>query len=332
MNIIFMGTPDFAVPSLKALIAADLKPVLCVSQPDRPQGRHRQCLPTPVKQVAQAAGIPVFQPTKVRDQAFLDTLAAYHPDIIVTAAYGRILTQAVLDLPTKGCLNVHGSLLPKYRGASPVQWAILNEDEETGVTLLEMTAELDAGRILRQAKMKLDRSYTADRLMKEIAELGAQILPETVKAWYHDEVELVAQDEDAVVTVGLLDRESGRLDWHWPAHRLDAWIRGMSPWPGAFTEWQGKRVKIYQAHPVAQAELALAPSALTASPSDLSEGQAAQPAQPGQRLQSPKGTLWLQTGEGILAIDEWQVEGAKRLTASACAHNLPSDLKWGEQQ
>lgn len=319
MRIIYMGTPDFAVPPLRALIENGLKPVLCVSQPDRPQGRHQELLPTPVKALALEHDIPVIQPTKVRTDAFREELASYEPDLIVTAAYGRILPEAVLQVPRLGAINVHGSLLPLYRGASPVQAAILNGDEETGVTILRMTAELDAGAILACAVIPLDTGYTADRLMDELAELGAKILPETVRALEAGTLTETPQDESRATYVKLLSREDGHLDFNRTAKELDQQIRALTPWPGAFTEFKGKRCKVLSAVPVPESEW----KAAGLNPADF---------RPGERLPSPKRTLWLACNGSVLALLRFQPAGAKLQIAEDCAHNYPAGVLFGDSE
>lgn len=308
-----MGTPDFAVPSLQALARAGMKPVLCVSQPDRPQGRKQMIFPTPVHAAAEALDIPVFQPTKVRDEVFYRTLASYEPDLIVTAAYGRILPSRVLELPRLGCINVHASLLPRYRGASPVQWAIINGDEETGVSIIRMTEGMDEGAILRVAKHSLAHRPTADQLMKELATLGADILPETVRLLAEGKLVEQAQNHAEAVYVSLLTKETGKISWKKTAREIEQLIRGCTPWPGAYTSYLGKRCKIYKAHLL----------------DDFQEET--QQEHPGSRLKSPKNALWIACGQGGLSIDEYQVEGGKRQQAHEAAHNLPQDLSFGEE-
>ena len=198
MNILFMGTPDFAVPSLEALVAAGHRVVGVFSQPDKPKNRGMKLLPTPVKVCAQAHDIPVFQPTKLRDGTALETIRALAPDLIVVAAYGRILPQEILDYPRLGCINVHSSLLPKYRGSAPIHWAILNGDRETGVTIMHMALALDAGDIIAQRATPIDPDETVETLHDRLAQMGAELLVETVDKIAHGTATRTAQEESQV--------------------------------------------------------------------------------------------------------------------------------------
>lgn len=321
MRIIFMGTPDFAVPSLQALADAGMKPVLCVSQPDRPQGRHQDLLPTSVKKKAAELGIPVIQPTKVKVPEFAELLRSYEPDLIVTAAYGRILTEEVLAIPSLGCINVHGSLLPKYRGASPVQAALIADDEETGITILRMVKKMDAGAILKQAKLRILPEHNITSLMMDLAHLGACILPQTILDLAAGKINEIEQNEAEVTYVKLLTKEDGEIQWDSSAAKIAALIRGTNPWPGAYTYYQGKRCKIHLAE-VVDSELwqKNGEQVVVGTSSEL---------KPGSRFPSPKNELWIQCGEGVLAVRELQLEGSKRQLARDVAHNFKWDLIWG---
>lgn len=328
MRIIFMGTPDFAVPSLEACIQSGHKPVLCVSQPDRPQGRKQVCIPTPVKQVAERAGIPVFQPTRVRDAHFLETLASYEPDLIVTAAYGRILTRAVLQLPRLGAINVHGSLLPRYRGASPVQTAIWNRDAQTGVTILEMTEELDAGRILLQRTLPLTGRETTDILMRKLADLGGEMLPEVIRGLEQDNLIPREQDPAFVVHTKLMTKQQGQIRWLDSAEQIDAIVRACTPWPGAWCLYEGKRVRLLETRVVSEEELQQQQKSLQAGePLDSVSGVGSL-FRPGLQIPSPRKCIWIQTGAGVLDLLALQKEGGKSLLASECAHSFPTGKQW----
>lgn len=252
MRIVFMGTPQFAVPSLKALVEAGHEVCGVFSQPDKPVGRHQNKLkPTPVKECAlsyQAAGrdIPVYQPEKLRDGTALAILKELAPELIVVAAYGRILPDDILALPPKGCINVHSSLLPKYRGAAPINWAILNGERETGVTIMYMAKELDAGDILHVLKTDIDPQEDAQALTARLAELGAQALSETVEQLRAGTAHRTVQDHSAYTYAPMLTKDMGMIDWTKPAQRIHDQVRGLIPWPCASTELGGATVKIFR--------------------------------------------------------------------------------------
>ncbi|NCC82506.1 MAG: methionyl-tRNA formyltransferase [Clostridia bacterium] len=309
LRIVFMGTPEFAVPSLYALAEAGMKPVLCVSQPDKPQGRKREILPTPVHEAADRLGILCIQPIKVKNRAFLKAIADARPDFIVTAAYGRILTSAVLALPRIAPVNVHGSLLPKYRGASPVQAALINGDKETGVSILRMTEAMDAGGVYTQSEFTIPEGMRADELMTGLACLGAEILPQTLLKIAEGDLEAVPQDESQASYVSLLSRESGWVDWQMSAQRIVGLIRGCYPWPAAFASFAGKRVKLLQAFAFREDAVEL--------PEDILNDSA-----PGTILSTMGKKLWIRCGTGILCLTELQSAGSRAMSSADCAHNF----------
>lgn len=285
-----------------------MKPLLCVSQPDRPQGRKRRILPTPVKAAALELDIPIIQPLKVRNRAFREAIAAVQPDFIVTAAYGRILTNEVLAIPRIAAVNVHGSLLPKYRGASPVQAALMNQDKITGVSIPRMTEKMDAGPVYRQAEYVIPDGMRADELMSELAVLGAQILPETLQAIAGGLVGQ-PQDEAEASQVSLLDKESGAVIWDkQSAGAIEGLIRACYPWPAAYAYLDGKRVKLLAGRAYAADDPAL-PAGLAA---DLP---------PGSIAGTAEKKIWLTTASGILRLDELQPEGSRAMSAADCSHN-----------
>ena len=244
MKILFMGTPDFAVPSLDALAAAGHQLVGAFSQPDKPKNRGMKLQPTPVKVCAERLGVPVFQPTKLRDGTALETIRQLDPDLIVVAAYGRILPQEILDYPRLGCINVHSSLLPKYRGAAPIHWAILNGEKETGVTIMHMALALDAGDIIRQRATPIDPDETVEDLHDRLARLGAELLVETVAQLADGTATRTPQEESQVTLAPMLSRALSPMDWTRPARALHDQVRGLIPWPAAVTELGGVRCKI----------------------------------------------------------------------------------------
>lgn len=306
MRILFMGTPDFAVPSLEALAAAGHQLVGAFSQPDKPKNRGMKLQPTPVKVCAQGLGVPVFQPAKLRDGTVLETIRQLDPELIVVAAYGRILPQEILDYPKFGCINVHSSLLPKYRGAAPIHWAILNGDQETGVTIMHMALALDAGDIIAQRATPIDPNETVEELHDRLAQLGAQLLVDTVAEIAAGTAGRTPQAEDQVTLAPMLSRALSPMDFTRPARALHDQVRGLIPWPAAVTELGGVRCKI------------LATTVL-----DETTGKA-----PGSVIAADKKGLKLACGGGtVLRIDRLQADGGKRLAAADYlrGHPIPVD-------
>ena len=306
MRILVMGTPDFAVPSLEALAAAGHQLVGAFSQPDKPKNRGMKLQPTPVKVCAQGLGVPVFQPAKLRDGTALETIRQLDPELIVVAAYGRILPQEILDYPKFGCINVHSSLLPKYRGAAPIHWAILNGDQETGVTIMHMALALDAGDIIAQRATPIDPNETVEELHDRLAQLGAQLLVDAVAEIAAGTAGRTPQAEDQVTLAPMLSRALSPMDFTRPARALHDQVRGLIPWPAAVTELGGVRCKI------------LATTVL-----DETTGKA-----PGSVIAADKKGLKLACGGGtVLRIDRLQADGGKRLAAADYlrGHPIPVD-------
>src|SRR5712692_5398207 len=250
MSIVFVGTPAFAVPCLRRLAASGLSISAVITQPDRPAGRGRHPRSTAIKLVAQELGIPVLQPATLRDPGVVDQLAALAPDVMIAVAYGQILRQEVLDIPVQGVLNIHPSLLPRWRGASPIPAAILAGDEGTGVTVMLMDAGMDSGPILAQRQVSIDATDAAETLSRQLSELGAELLAETLPRWLAGEIQPGPQDEAAATTSPLLRKQDGAIDWSMPA--VDIWrrVRAYNPWPGAYTSFDDGLVHIWQAWPL----------------------------------------------------------------------------------
>lgn len=246
MKIIFMGTPDFAVASLDALVDAGHEILAVITQPDRPKGRGNKLSAPPVKERAQALGISVYQPQSVKDEAFYELLQGYKPEVIIVAAYGRILPQKVLDLPKWGAINVHGSLLPKYRGAAPIQWAILNGDKETGVSIMQMNAGMDTGDILAMKTIAIADEDTSGTLFDKLALLGGSLLTETLTKLERGEITPMEQDDKKASYAPMLDKDSELIQWSMAAERIHNQVRGLHPAPGAYTFWNHERLKIWQ--------------------------------------------------------------------------------------
>ena len=295
-RVVFMGTPGFAVPSLVALWER-YRVVGVVTQPDRPAGRGRSVAPSPVKEAALARGIAVYQPRSLRTAEALEPLAEWQPDVIVVAAFGQILPRAVLALPAHGCLNVHASLLPRYRGAAPIPAAILAGDEVTGVTLMRMDEGMDTGPILAQAECPIGAEDTTASLTATLAERGARLLIEVLPGWLAGEVAERPQEGDLATYCKPLKKEQGLLDWTAPAAVLDRQVRAFHPWPGAYTTWRGQVLKIVRARP---------------RPAWAGEGE------PGMVVLLAEG-LGVVTGQGLLELIEVQLAGKRPMAGGEFA-------------
>jgi methionyl-tRNA formyltransferase len=294
MRIVFMGTPEFAVPSLEALLKSDDRIVGIVTQPDRPRGRGQRLAPSPVKLIAQREQIPVLQPTKMKEPAFLAELSAWKPDVIAVAAFGRILPPAILSLPPRGCINVHGSLLPKYRGAGPIQWALINGETDTGITTMLMDEGMDTGAMLQQAAIPIAPEDTAGSLSLRLADLGGRLLVETLAQLKAGTLTPRSQDESQATLAPLLKKEDGAINWTMSAQALANRIRGLTPWPGAYTFFKTERWTIARAAALDEATT-LAPGQVTALTKDA---------------------IHVATGKGVLAIRELQPAGGRRMPAA----------------
>lgn len=298
VRMVFMGTPELARTVL-ATLAGDprFELVAVVAQPDKPAGRNLHLTPPPVKVEALARGLPVLQPLKARDPVFLDQLRALAPDLVVVAAYGQILPQALLDIPRHGCLNVHTSLLPRWRGAAPIQWAIAEGDAETGVTIMRMDAGLDTGPMVSEVRTPISGTDTGQTLHDRLAQLGGRLLAETIPGYVTGELVPQPQPAAGVTYARKISREDGRLDWTRPAQVLDQRIRAFTPWPGAFCFVPAEpRPKLLKVH--------------AASPEAGSAGQ------PGAVLATGAHGLVVACGDGALRLTEVQPEGGRRMTAA----------------
>ena len=293
MKIIFFGSDDFAQAHLEEILKQDFEVCACVTQPDKPKGRGMALTVSPIKKTAEEHGIPVLQPESLKDPAFLEELASFGADIFVVIAYGKFLPETLLDIPAKGALNVHGSLLPKYRGAAPIHWAVLNGEKETGVTVMFLNTEMDAGDIIRQARLSIAPEDTAVTLRQKMIALGKRTLIEVLKDFRSGEVRATAQNKDKVSYAPRLTKDLGEIDWHKSAEAICNQVRGLLPWPGAFTHVQGKPLKILAAEPV------------------LGQGK------PGEILQTGPETMDVAAGEGIVRIQQVHFAGGKPMSAGA---------------
>ena len=292
MRVVFMGTPDIAATCLKKILSDGFEVVGVYTQPDRPKGRGMKMVASPVKEVALAAGIPVFQPENFREEETVEALRELKPDVCAVVAYGRILPQKVLDVPTFGCINIHASLLPKYRGSAPYQWAVLDGLTETGVTAMYLCREMDAGDIIDVSKTPIGENETAGELLDRLAELGADLLSKTLRRFASEgKVPAVPQNPDEVSYAPMLDKTMCPIDWNKTARQVHNHVRGLHPWPVATMVLQGKTFKVHAAHVVSGSGT------------------------PGQILGLTKTGLVIACGEGAVEITSLQAEGGKRMAA-----------------
>ena len=311
MRLVFMGTPDFASASLQALLRSNDSVVGIVTQPDRPKGRGQTLTPSPVKLLAQQVQIPLLQPLKMKDPEFLHALAGWKPDMIAVAAFGRILPPVILTLPPLGCINVHGSLLPKYRGAAPIQWAIINGETETGITTMLMDEGMDTGAILLQEAISITAHETSGTLAPQLAELGGKLLVETITRLKAGTLVPQPQDSSRATLAPLLKKEDGAIDWTLPAMVLANRVRGLSPWPGAYTTVGSDSWRIWRA-------LAL-PGPVTTPP--------------GVIVAITREAINVATGDGVLAVMELQPANNRRMTVSQylAGHPIVVGLQLGRR-
>ena len=319
MKVVFMGTPDFSVGALEAILAAGHQVPAVVTQPDKPKGRGKEVQVTPVKACAQAHGIPVFQPVKVRDKEAVEVLRSYQADVFVVAAFGQILSEEILTMPRYGCVNIHASLLPKYRGAGPIQWAIINGEEKTGVTIMQMDKGIDTGDMLLKTEVMIDPKETGDSLHDKLARAGAELIVEALPKIERGELVPVRQKDEESCYAKMLQKSMGQIDWQQSAKKLDCLIRGLISWPGACTRFRGKNLKIWEEEVVSKEALTL--SGVTM------EGDGA--SAPGTVAGVSKDAFYVWTGDGILKILSVQPEGKRRMPVKEFL--LGYQIKNGEQ-
>lgn len=308
MRIVFMGTPDFAVPSLQALIDAGHDVCAVYTQPDKPQGRKQILTAPPVKTLALEHDIPVFQPNTLKNEDEQARLRELAPEVIIVVAYGKLLPKAVLDIPPHGCINVHGSLLPRWRGAAPIQWAVIAGDEMAGVTTMQMAEGLDTGDMLLTYETKVGEKETAGELFDRLAQSGAELLTQTLVKL--DEITPRPQDDAQSCYAHMLDKQMAVIDWNKSAHEIDCLIRGLNPWPIALTTLSGERLKVFAA--------------------EKANGRG----EPGTVLEAdPKKGLTVACGEGALGLTEIQLVGGKRMKATDFlrGHAIQVGTKLGDE-
>lgn len=295
MKVIFMGTPDFSVGTLEALVEAGHEVVLAVTQPDKPKGRGKEMQYTPVKECAMKYNIPVYQPVKVRESKCVEKLREYDADIMVVVAFGQILPKEILEMTRYGCVNVHASLLPKYRGAAPIQWSIIDGETVTGVTTMQMNEGLDTGDMLLKVEIPIEEKETGGSLHDKLAEAGAKLCVETLKGLEAGSITPIPQGESTTAYAKMLDKQLGNIDWSKSAVSIERLIRGLTPWPSAYTNWQEKVMKIWDARAL----------------------EGGYSAVPGMIVKVEKDAFYVQTGDGILQVCELQIPGKKRMDAGA---------------
>ena len=304
MRVVFMGTPDISATCLEKIIADGFQVVGVYTQPDRPKNRGMKLFPSPVKEVALKAGIPVFQPENFRENDTVAELAALQPDVVAVVAYGRILPQRVLDIPKFGCINIHASLLPKYRGSAPYQWAVLNGEKVTGVTAMYLCREMDAGDMIAASETPIGENETAGELLDRLAVLGADLLSETLTRFTQGRVEATAQDASQASYAPMLDKSLCPIDWSKTAQQVHDHVRGLHPWPVATANLAGTDFKIHATRPL-----------------DIATDAA-----PGTILALTKKGLQVACGEGVVEILQLQAQGGKRMAAPDYFRGHPLEI------
>ena len=295
MKIVFMGTPDFSVGALEALVEAGHEVVAVVTQPDKPKGRGKEMQQTPVKECALKYNIPVFQPVKIKTPEAVEVLKGYEADLFVVAAFGQILSKEILDMPKYGCVNIHASLLPKYRGAAPIQWAILDGEKETGVTIMQMNEGLDTGDMLTKVVVPIEDTDTGESLFDKLAKAGAELMVETIPEIEAGTLQPQPQDDTMSTYAKMIKKEMGLIDWNKEAVVLERLVRGMNSWPSAYTHFNGKTLKVWEAI--------------------VEKNEAAEA--PGTVVEVTKNEIKVQTGKDLLVLKQIQLEGKKRMDTAA---------------
>ena len=306
ISIVFMGTPDFAVPCLRVLIANGYQVAAVVTQPDRPKGRKRVLTPPPVKVEAEKHGIPVLQPERIKHEAAVQSILRYKPDLIVTAAYGQILPKVILDAPSYGCVNVHASLLPKYRGGAPIHYALLKGEPATGVTLMYMAEGLDTGDMISRVELPITDEDTTGTLHDKLSEAGSALLKETLPQLLAGTVQAIPQNDDEATYAPNITRDDERIDWSRLTRDIFNQIRGLNPWPGAFTTWEGQALKVWAARPPSESGQERGNEAIEAM-------------EPGTVLTMSSTGIQIKTGTGSLWLKQIQPAGKRRMDVAEFA-------------
>lgn len=296
MRVVFMGTPDFSVPTLEALVHSRHQVVGVVTQPDKPKGRGKEIHMSPVKETALKYGITVYQPVRARDEAFVEEMRRLNSDVMVVIAFGQILPAELLQMPAYGCVNIHASLLPKYRGAAPIQWAVINGDKESGITTMMMDVEMDTGDMLEKAVVQLAQKETGGSLFDRLSLLGGDLILSTLDKLEQGTLTPTPQDHSRATYVKKISKSIGDIDWNLDAVSIERLVRGLNPWPSAYTRWNGRMLKVWDSQALPE----------------KSSG-----CRPGTVLEASGDRLTIQTGDGVLKIDSLQPEGKKRMDTAS---------------
>lgn len=294
MRVVFMGTPDFSVPTLQAMIHHH-EVIAVVTQPDKPKGRGKQVMFSPVKEKALEYHIPVYQPKRAKEPEFIQILKDLKPDVIVVVAFGQILSKEILDIPRYGCINGHASILPMYRGAGPIQWVVINGEQETGITTMRMDEGLDTGDMIEKVRIPIDRKETGGSLFDKLKDLSGELMISTLEKLENGTAVFTPQGDGESCYAPMLDKKMGNIDFAKSAKEIECLIRGLNPWPSAYTKWNGKNLKIWDADVIDQN-------------TDCA---------PGTIIDVTKTTIVVQTGDGTLALNEIQLAGKKRMKTDA---------------
>ncbi|WP_432665171.1 methionyl-tRNA formyltransferase [Wukongibacter baidiensis] len=310
MRILFMGTPDFAVPCLEEMNKNGYEVVSVITQPDRPKGRGKKVLPPPVKVKAMELGIEVLQPVKVREKEYIDAIKKMDVDCIVVVAYGQLLPKEILDIPEKGCINVHASLLPKYRGAAPINWVIVNGEETTGITTMHMSEGLDTGDMILKEEVKIERDMTAGQLHDILSDIGAKVLIETLELLKSNKAPRTPQNDSESCYASMLSSKTGFVNWENSAEDIYNLVRGLNPWPVAYTMYKGKKMKIWKAN-------------ISSTTSNEENGKI---------IKVDKSGVYVSTGNGVLVIEEIQLPNSRRMTVDEYirGNTIESNIVLGE--
>lgn len=313
MNIVYMGTPEIAAVILKALHDAGHHIIAAVTQQDKPKGRGNQVQFPPVKELALSLDIPVYQPRRVKEPEFIDVLKELNPEVIVVAAFGQILSKTILELPKYGCINVHASLLPRYRGSAPIQWSIIEGEEKTGITIMHMDEGVDTGDMIRKKEVVIAPKETFGSLHDKLAEAAGPLLLQALSDIEAGKAERTKQKDEDLFYAKILDKSIGHINFSQPAKKIERLIRGLNPWPSAYTTLEGKMLKIWDADVIEGTVGELSQNGMKKDV--FFENVFSKAALPGEVVGAAKDALLIQTAEGILAVKELQLEGKKRMTA-----------------
>ncbi len=315
LKIVFMGTPEFAVPSLEILINSGYEILAVVTQPDKPKGRGKKLSPPPVKEHALLNSIKVLQPDKIKTEEFLNEIKELKPDLLVTCAYGKILSKELLEVPPLGCINVHGSLLPKYRGAAPIHWCIINGEKTTGITTMYTDIGMDTGDMLLKRELEITDDMTVGDLHDKMSVLGAEVLLDTLKSLENGTLIRIPQNNDEATYVSIIKKDIGKIDWNKTTNEIHNLVRGTNPWPGAYCEYQGDKMRLWNTKYIEVCDIGLSSDNDNIEESNI---------RPGMILNAGKDGITVKTGDGILLVTEVQFANCRRMCVEEyiCGHEI----------